>query len=121
MLFGFFALPLYAVCVAHLNDFVEPGGYVEAASGLLLVYAVGAVVGPMLAAASMERFGEEALFVFTASVHVLLVIMAFYRMCCSSAPRKDDKLTFANSLISAVTVANLDPRSEADPEDISRP
>lgn len=114
--FGFFALPLYAVCVAHLNDFVEPGGYVEAASGLLLVYAAGAVVGPMLAAASMERFGKEALFVFTASVHGLLVILTIYRMCCRSAPRKDDKLAFADSLISAGTVANLDPRSEINPE-----
>ncbi|MGE5768499.1 MAG: MFS transporter, partial [Bacteroidota bacterium] len=35
-LFGLFTLPVYGIVVAHMNDYVEAGGYVEAASGLLL-------------------------------------------------------------------------------------
>jgi MFS family permease len=37
ILFGIFAFPLYALCAAHMNDSVEPGGFVEASSGLLLL------------------------------------------------------------------------------------
>lgn len=112
-IFGFFAFPLYAICAAHLNDFVESDGYVEAASGLLLVYAAGAVVGPMLAAASMDHFGNEALFLFTASVHGSLVLFAIFRMCWRRAPAQDEKLAFSESLITAGTVANLDPSSDS--------
>ena len=46
--FGLFALPLYALCASHLNDQVEEDGYVEAASGLLLLYAAGAIVAPLV-------------------------------------------------------------------------
>src|SRR3546814_15555033 len=44
-LFGLFTLPVYSITVAPMNDHVEPGGYVEAASGLLLVSAMGAEIG----------------------------------------------------------------------------
>ena len=116
-IFGFFAFPLYGICAAHLNDFVEADGYVEAASGLLLVYAVGAVVGPMLAAASMGQIGNEALFLFTASVHGSLVLFAAFRMCWRRAPARHEKLAFSDSLITAGTVANLDLRSDAELKD----
>lgn len=111
-IFGFFALPLYSICAAHLNDNVDPDGYVEASSGLLLVYATGAVAGPVLASALMGRFGYEALFVFTAFVHVSLVIFAITRMCWRKAPARDEKMAFSESAVSAATVANLDPRDQ---------
>ena len=114
-IFGFFAFPLYAICAAHLNDFVEADSYVEAASGFLLVYAAGAVLGPMLASASMDRFGNEALFLFTASVHGSLILFTIFRMGWRTAPARDEKLAFSDSLITAGTVANLDPRPEGDP------
>ena len=116
-IFGFFAFPLYAICAAHLNDFVESDGYVEAASGLLLVYATGAVVGSMFAASLMEFLGNEALFMFTAPVHGSLAVFAVYRMCCRKAPGREEKLAFSDSLISAGTVANLDPRPGCDQEE----
>lgn len=116
-IFGFFAFPLYAICAAHLNDFVESDGYVEAASGLLLVYATGAVVGSMFAASLMEFLGNEALFMFTAPVHGSLAVFAIYRMCCRKAPGRGEKLAFSDSLISAGTVANLDLRPECDREE----
>src|SRR3546814_1641006 len=71
-LFGLFTLPIYSITVAHMNDYIEPGGYVEAASGLLLVYAMGAVVGPLVSSIFMQYSGPDALFAVTASVHLAL-------------------------------------------------
>src|SRR3546814_7469532 len=59
-LFGLFTLPIYSITVAHMNDYIEPGGYVEAASGMLLVYAMGAVVGPMVSSIFMQYSGRSA-------------------------------------------------------------
>jgi MFS family permease len=60
--FGAFAMPLYALCAAHMNDHVEKGGFVEASSGLLLLYAVGAVTGPLVASSAMRLIGTPGLF-----------------------------------------------------------
>ncbi|MEC5325310.1 MFS transporter [Aurantimonas sp. A3-2-R12] len=115
--FGFFALPLYALCAAHLNDQVEEDGYVEAASGLLLLYALGAVIGPLIASALMARYGADALFLFTSAVHASLVVFAVGRICWKKPPLPAEKVAFIESLISAGTVANLEPRPEGEAGD----
>src|SRR3546814_18859644 len=69
-LFGLFNLPVYSITVAHMNDHVEPGGYVEDASGLLLGYVLGAVAGPLLSSTFMPHFGPDARFGVHASVHL---------------------------------------------------
>ncbi len=109
IVFGFFALPLYSLCAAHLNDQVEADEYVEASSGLLLLYASGAVVGPLLASYLMDRLGSQTLFVFTGAVHSVLVVFAVIRMKFSKPVQSADKMTFSDTLVSTSTVANLDP------------
>ena len=111
--FGFFALPLYSLCAAHLNDQVEADEYVEASSGLLLLYASGAVVGPLLASYLMNHYGPQALFLFTGAVHSILVAFAVVRMSLRKSAQFVDKMTFSDTLISAGTVANLDPATKS--------
>ena len=60
-IFGAFALPLYALSAAHMNDMVEQDGFVEAAGGLLLTFAIGAAIGPLLASAAMSAWGAVEL------------------------------------------------------------
>lgn len=79
-LFGGFALPLYSLSAAHANDHAGPGQYVELAAGLTLFFALGAVVGPLIASAVMDLFGPRAFFVYTASLHLALVLFVAGRM-----------------------------------------
>lgn len=76
-LWGALAFPLYAVAVALANDHAAPNEFVETSSGLLLVYAAGAVVGPLVATGFMNVLEPGGLYAFTAAVHVLLVVYAF--------------------------------------------
>jgi hypothetical protein len=46
--FGTFSLTLSSVCVVLINDNVHGGNFVVISSGLLLVYSVGAVLGPFV-------------------------------------------------------------------------
>ncbi len=109
MLFGAFALPLYALCAAHMNDFVEAGGFVEASSGLLLLYAGGAVVGPIVASAAMRGMGPGGLFVFTAAVHAAMAGFAIYRMTLRAAPPESARGKFVDALRMASAVSVVDP------------
>lgn len=121
-LFGLFTLPVYGIVVAHMNDYVEPGGYVEAASGLLLVYAMGAVVGPLISSVFMQYFGPDAMFGVTASVHVGLAAFALYRMRQRARAPEEERAAFAESLNLAQTVAPVDlSASDEEPEADSDP
>ena len=113
--YGAFAFPVYSLSVAHTNDFAQPDEYVETASGLLLVFALGAVVGPMIASAIMAYLGPTGLFGFTALVHILLAAFTYYRMSIRDAPEADQRRDFTETLIDVQTVAPLD--SSATPDE----
>ncbi len=110
--FGLFAFPIYGICVAHMNDYVEPDGYVEAASGLLLVFALGAVVGPIVASTLVRFFGPDALFGMTAGVQLCLAAFAFYRMRKRPPAPVEEHVAFTESLNYAQTVSTVDPTAE---------
>ena len=107
-LFGLFAFPIYGVSVAHMNDYVEPDGYVEAASALLLVFALGAVIGPVVASTLTRFLGPDALFGMTAVVQLSLAGFAFYRMRKRAPAPEEEHVTFAESLNLAQTVSTVD-------------
>ncbi len=111
-LFGFFAFPLYSLSIAHMNDFVQPENYVETASGLLLVYAAGAVAGPLLASLTIDAFGMGSLFAYTALFHVGLVIFAVHRIRQRTPAPSDEHIAFADALRVAQTIGPIDPLSE---------
>jgi MFS family permease len=66
-LWGSQVLCIYALCVAHACDVVPPGHIVPTVSGLLVVWAAGAMVGPVPGALLMDRLGPSGLFVYAAA------------------------------------------------------
>lgn len=112
--FGLFAFPLYSICAAHVNDHIEEDGFVEAASGLLLAFSSGAVVGPLVASTMMAGGGVAMLFVFTAVVHFVLLMYALYRMSRSERPAEEDRGSFVEAAAMAQTVAPIDTIGEAE-------
>ena len=102
---GFFAFPLYAVAVAHANDFAKPTEFVEVSSGLLLVYGAGAVLGPIFASQAIVSFGPDALFGTTAAVHLLLVAFVLWRKHVREAPPKEEHVTFVEALQATTTAS----------------
>jgi len=83
-LFGFLigavTMTIYSVVISHANDRTEAARSVALASGLLVFYCTGAVGGPLLAVAAMERLGPHALFLFMAAVHALALVFTLLRI-----------------------------------------
>ena len=69
-IFGGTAFALYPLCVAHANDQLAPAERISATGGLVLVYSVGAAIGPLLVSAAMALTGPQGLF------HVIAVLTA---------------------------------------------
>jgi MFS family permease len=54
---GGFVFPIYAVAAARMNDVVTPSDRVSAAAGLLLLFGLGSIVGPLLCGWAMQGIG----------------------------------------------------------------
>ena len=58
--YGAAAFTVYTLCVAHANDLVHKKRAVEVSSGLLLVFSMGAVLGPLIASLHDARAAAPA-------------------------------------------------------------
>ncbi len=81
-----------------MNDSVESGGFVEASSGLLLLFSLGAVSGSLAGSVAMDLMGPAGLFSFTAAVHGGLAVFALARM--RLRPSRADRAAPAAPLVS---------------------
>ena len=96
-LFGTAVFSMYPLIVAHANDHAAPGAFIQVSGGLLLVYGIGAIIGPSIAGYAMTSFGSSSLFVTTASAHVLLIAFAVLRLRARAAVAPEDKGAFVAS------------------------
>jgi hypothetical protein len=62
-LVGFSVFPLYAVSVAHVNDFIAQEARVSAAAGLVFLYGLGSIVGALSCGWAMTIVGPAGFFV----------------------------------------------------------
>ncbi|GGA55993.1 MFS transporter [Pelagibacterium lentulum] len=116
-MYGLAAYSLYAIAVAHANDFAKEGDFSKIASGMLLVLGAGQMMGPIAASIIMGFMGPVAIFVVPVIFHGALAAAAFIRMQIRDAAPVDDRAPFqplpTERAVTAETVS-LDPRSEPD-------
>jgi len=109
--FGVLVLPLYGLSVAHANDRIPREDFVESSATLLLINSLASVLGPTLAAGVMDAFGTQALFFFTASVHLAMTGFTVVRLRQKQAPDIEHREKFEPLPHQASpTSAELDPR-----------
>jgi MFS family permease len=113
--YGAMAYALYSVAVAHANDFAGPADFVKVSGGLLLLYGIGTIVGPILGAEAMELAGPEGLFIITTLAQASISVYALVRIVQRAAIADNLKSVFHYMLSERVLTtetAQLDPRSD---------
>ncbi|RAL20115.1 MFS transporter [Lujinxingia litoralis] len=85
-LLGGFSLPVYALGVAHTNDVLRPGQRVAASSALVMVFGLGASLGPVGVALVMGAMGPGGFYVGVAGVHVAIGVFGLYRFASHEGP-----------------------------------
>lgn len=96
LLLGASSLPVYSLCVAHVNDHIDPGEVVAASSGLILVHGLGAALGPIVASLSMTLFGPGGLFLLMAVILGLFAGYSMQRMVVSAPPAAHEKDSYVS-------------------------
>jgi len=105
---GAAAFPLYTLSVAHANDHADSTDYVMVSSGLLLMYGVGAIIGPFIASAMMTLTTTTGLYIFTGGVHSLLIAYAVQRAFRRTTPPDDEQhIAFIDALATAHTASQV--------------
>jgi MFS family permease len=112
LVFGAAALPLYALCLAHANDQAPADSFVEVSSDLLMMFSIGAVAGPFLAALLMDAAGTSALFMFTAAVHLSLAALTAVRVWqVAPVPPEEKEASVPSAPGTTQAMLPLDPRA----------
>jgi MFS family permease len=94
ILFGAVLYPIYSLAVAHANDFARPEDFVKISSGLLIVYGVGSMIGPVLGGFAMDETGAAGFFWVMLVNYTLFAAYAFWRTLKREAVAPDKRPDF---------------------------
>lgn len=86
--YGALAFPMYALAVSMINDRMPAHQLVAAAAGILFVYGIGSVVGPIAVSVLMDVIGPVGYFWGLALAFVPLVLYALARIVFTTRPKQ---------------------------------
>jgi MFS family permease len=115
--YGGIAFVTYPLGVAHTNDFVKPGQLLAASGGLLFAYSIGAAIGPLLAGALMDGFGDWTLYPFMAVVAAATALFAVWRATIRPAMDVGAQAPFVAVPRTTVAAVELYPHSEEEADE----
>lgn len=78
--FGAFIHTMYPLLVSHANDHAREGAFLATSGGLLLMFGVGSIGGPLTAGAAMSIAGPEGLFMTVVAAYLALIGFAIWRI-----------------------------------------
>ncbi|WP_298922280.1 MFS transporter [uncultured Roseobacter sp.] len=93
-LFGASIFSMYPVILAHANDHAEEGNFIQTSGGLLLVFGLGSIIGPLVAGWGMSSIGVSGLFLTTVGAHILMIAYALLRIMTRAPVSAEEKAAF---------------------------
>jgi MFS family permease len=106
------ALSFYGIAVAHAADRAAPGEAPSLMSGILMVWAIGSMVGPALAGFAMQAAGPVGLFYFAAAGLGALVVGMSIRRAEEAPVPESEKSDFAPTPSTSIGAVDLNPMSD---------
>lgn len=121
-LFGGMTLPMYSLCGAHLNDYLDPRQMVAASSAFVLVNGLGSILGPTSGSIAIQGIGPKGFFLWLALVQCFIALFALWRMTRRAAVPLENQGHFVSmpprGSPVAVTLNPETPEDAADWEEI---
>lgn len=87
---GGMATPLYSLLVAYTNDYLELDDMPAAAGGILFIYGVGAIIGPLVIGQMMDLIGANGFWLFLSGAFLAMAAWCGFRMRVSDAPSMEE-------------------------------
>lgn len=107
------SLSFYGVAVAHIIDWCPPGKIAQAMAGILFIWAMGSVAGPLLAGAALQTpLGAPGLFAMAAIFGAILTLAMIWRRAARGAPPQVLQEPWNPATPTLATRGEIDPRTE---------
>ncbi len=112
-MYGAGALSFYGIAVAHAADRAGPGKATPMMAGILLIWGIGSIAGPLLGGLAMSLpLGDRGLFVFSAAFFFLLLAAMLLRRADRPQVVEEDKESYGFVPATSLSVAEIDPRGD---------
>jgi len=102
--YGGLAFPMYSIAVSQINDSIEADHLVVIAAGIMFVFGLGSVIGPLGVSVLMELLGPVGFFWGLAVYFVPLVIYAFVRIILKTRPTQREFVSLPPRSSTAATL-----------------
>ena len=79
-LYAGFAIPMFTLNLAYVNDFIPKEKFVAAGGGLQIIFGLGAMGGPMLCSVFMNTYGANGFFVYLFIFHMIIGLFGMFRV-----------------------------------------
>ncbi len=96
--FGAAIFAMYPIIVAHANDHAPAGTSIQVSGGLLMVFGIGSIIGPLIAGVAMTEVGPQGLFLTTVGAHVLMILFTMWRIMVKAPVPEAEKTAFQVSV-----------------------
>lgn len=98
--------PLYALMIAHTNDFLDQKDMPSAAAGLMFMGGVGSIGGPVIVGQLMQSLGSWAWFAYILACMALISVYGLFRMTRRAAlgPAETGRFTAITPSVGAVAM-----------------
>lgn len=113
--YGGLMFSLYGISVAHTNDHLAPGQVLEATRGLLLIYGIGALSGPLLGGIAMDLAGPVGLPAVSATTAAALALYGAYRMTRRTSPPLEQQTEFVPMVRTSPVALEMHPDADSEP------
>lgn len=110
--FGGAISSVYPLCVAQTFDRLERKYYVAASGRLLMVYSIGATIGPLLASTLMSLYGPRSFFLFESAVAIAYALFVLVSIRVGRALPTEGREKFVPLPDISPAAMALDPRTE---------
>jgi len=112
-IYGAGTYSFYGIAVAHAADRARAGQATSMMAGILLIWGLGSICGPMLGGLAMSLgYGVRGLFLYAAIALGLLVPLMIYRQRQRDPVEEDDKEDYGLVSATSLAFAEYDPRGE---------
>ena len=108
--YGGFVFTVYGLSVAHVNDLIEPSRLLEVTGGLLLLYGIGAAIGPTAAGLLMDVAGPGSLMTYFALLLCATAVFAAHRLRVAPRAPAEERSGYVSMAGSSQAALQLDPR-----------
>lgn len=116
LVFGGAISSVYPLCVAQTFDRLERKYYIAASGGLLMIYSIGATIGPLLASVLMSIYGPPSFFLFESTVAILYAAFVLVRVSQRPSLPADQREKYVPLPDVTPIAMALDPRTELNPQ-----